>query len=119
MYDIGVHYWNDHGFGASFATVRVYIGPTLAFQATNVEMHPLDMWAVGKLHVPNAFSGGTEPPVQTCFQSGDACLAKKLPGAPKGGKMWQPSGASCITPCYQPVGLGPSVSPVSCGQSVP
>ncbi|MEC9072062.1 MAG: choice-of-anchor D domain-containing protein, partial [Myxococcota bacterium] len=29
MYTVGVHYWNDHGFGPSTATVRIYIHGTL------------------------------------------------------------------------------------------
>lgn len=108
-YSIGVHYWNDHGFGLSFATVRVFILGTLAIEYKDVEMKMFDMWYVGKLNWPNSMVGaGTLPVLTTCKQSGDACLFKKDPQDPKAGKMWQSNGDWCMTHCYVPASI-PSV----------
>lgn len=94
-YSVGVHYWNDHGFGASFATVNVYIVGVLAAQLADVKMQPLDMWYVGKLNWPNVMSGGVLTPFATCRQVPDSDLCAKK------GKWWQPTGDACVTPCYQ------------------
>jgi hypothetical protein len=44
QYDVGVHYLNDHGFGASYATVNVWIQGNLVLQIDKVQMKALDMW---------------------------------------------------------------------------
>ena len=93
-YSIGVHYWNDHGFGTSYATVSIYLQGALALQFTKVKMDPLDMWYVGKLNWPNTMSGGPKKPFDTCYQSGQSCTAGK-------NLMWQPKGDWCITKCYE------------------
>ena len=90
-YDIGVHYWNDHGFGVSYATVNVYLLGVLALQISKVLLKPLDMWHVGRINWPNTMSQGALDPFQICYQSGDPC---------KGGKRWQPKGEHCIKSCY-------------------
>ncbi len=90
-YSIGAHYWNDHGYGQSFATVRIYVLGNKIVDLGKVAMDALDMWYVGKINWPNTMSGGTLPVFSPCYQSGDACGA---------GKMWQPSGDWCITKCY-------------------
>jgi len=109
FYSIGVHYWNDHGFGVSYSTVRIFILGTLAIEYKDVEMKMFDMWYVGKLNWPNAQVGaGSLPVLTTCKQSGDACLFKKDPANPKAGKMWEKSGDWCITHCYVPASI-PSV----------
>jgi hypothetical protein len=113
-YSIGVHYWNDHGFGTSLATVRVFMQGVLMLEYSQVEMHNLDMWYVGRLNWPNSLTGGTAQPFDTCWQTGDACLAKTDPTNPKGGKLWQPSGQHCITPCYASGLSGPGVSTAPC-----
>lgn len=101
QYELGVHFWNDHGWGASYATVKVYILGTLFAEFKSPEMKTMDMWYVGRLNWPNVKAGGgKDVPVEPCFQSGDACLAKKDPTDPKGGKMWQPTGDACIKHCY-------------------
>ena len=95
VYTVGVHYWNDHGFGTSYATVNVYIMGVLAVQIEKVEMNVLDMWYVGKLNWPNSMSGGVLSPFQICYKSpkaGDPCK--------KTGKYWQPQGGWCIKKCY-------------------
>ncbi len=92
-YHVGVHYWNDHGYGTSYATVSIYIQGGLALQFTKVKMDPLDMWFVGRVNWPNTASGGSKKVFDTCYQSGYSCPAKK-------NLMWQPKGDWCITKCY-------------------
>jgi len=43
-YQVGVHYWNDWGYGNAFNTVRVYIYGVLRDQWDNVELRNDDMW---------------------------------------------------------------------------
>ena len=113
---IGVHYWNDHGFGTSYATVRVFMGNAKIMDLAKVAMQPLDMWYVAKLTVPMGSSSAGSAPLKICHQSGDACIGFKMPGSSLGGKMWQPAGAWCVTPCYQPLGMSiPATSPANCG----
>ncbi|MSQ84567.1 MAG: hypothetical protein EXR77_17090 [Myxococcales bacterium] len=92
-YSLGVHYWNDHGYGTSYATVSIYIQGGLALQFTKIKLDPLDMWFVGKVNWPNTASGGGKKVFDTCYQSGLSCPAKK-------NLMWQPKGDWCITKCY-------------------
>ncbi|MBM4343131.1 MAG: hypothetical protein FJ100_07105 [Deltaproteobacteria bacterium] len=93
-YHVGVHYWNDHGYGTSFATLSIYVQGGLSMQFTKVKMDPLDMWYVGRFHWPNFASGGTKNVFDTCYQSGNSCQAKQ-------NLMWQPKGDWCMTPCYE------------------
>ena len=93
-YPVGVHYWNDHGFGTSYASLHIWLMGNPTVQLFKVEMHPLDMWYVGKLWSPAALGGGGgKKPFEMCYQSGDSCAAKQ-------NLMWQPKGDYCITPCY-------------------
>jgi hypothetical protein len=97
FYSIGAHYWNDHGYGMSFATVTVYLFGAVALKIDKISMQPLDMWYVGKLNWPNQLTGTSMPPLTVCYQTkgskpGDVCKGTA--------KMWQASGESCITPCY-------------------
>ena len=48
-YSIGVHYWDDHGFGESLATVRVFIFGELDTEVLDVAMQPGDMWNFGAI----------------------------------------------------------------------
>ena len=43
-YQVGVHYWNDWGYGATFATVRIYIYGQLRDQWADVRLVNFDMW---------------------------------------------------------------------------
>ncbi|MGM0577580.1 MAG: choice-of-anchor D domain-containing protein [Myxococcota bacterium] len=52
-YKVGVHYWNDHGFGPSNATVRVYIYSSLVFELKNVELIDSDLWEVAEVSWPS------------------------------------------------------------------
>lgn len=73
-YRIGVHCWDDHGFGPSQATVRVYLYGSLLFEAANVELANHDLWEVATLEWPSA---------------------KVLP-------LEAPGGGPVIKPAYQP-----------------
>ena len=96
-YSIGVHYWNDHGYGDSYASVTVYLFGAVALKIDHVAMHPLDLWTIGKLNWPNQLTGTSMPPLSVCYQTagsqpGDVCKGSA--------KMWQPQGEWCFTPCY-------------------
>ncbi|MFW5966332.1 MAG: choice-of-anchor D domain-containing protein [Persicimonas sp.] len=43
-YEVGVHYFNDHGFGESYATVRVYLGGVLVHEAADHPMTDREFW---------------------------------------------------------------------------
>ncbi|MFH1532050.1 MAG: hypothetical protein ABIK09_15095 [Pseudomonadota bacterium] len=45
-YRVAVHYWHDHGFGPSLATVRVYWGLDLIFETSEVKLVTADLWEV-------------------------------------------------------------------------
>lgn len=90
-YAIGVHYWDDHKMGTSLATVSIFIQGNLVNKIEKTPMDRADMWYVGKLNWPNTLVGGTLPPLQLCYQSGDVCM---------GAKMWQATGDLCMTHCY-------------------
>ena len=51
-YKVGVHYWNDYGFGISHATVRVYLHGELAFEAPDVPLTNDDLWDVCTIEFP-------------------------------------------------------------------
>ena len=53
LYKIGVHYWDDHGYGPSFATVQVYIWDTLAFEFPDVKLEEYEMWEVATVEFPS------------------------------------------------------------------
>jgi hypothetical protein len=48
-YRVGVHYWDDHGFGESLATVRVYIYGVLDTEVVDVPVVDRDMWFVAEI----------------------------------------------------------------------
>ena len=52
-YRVGVHYFNDHGYGPSYATVRVYIYAYLVFEAPEVMLVDKDMWEVCTVDWPS------------------------------------------------------------------
>jgi len=51
-YKVGVHYWNDHGYGPSNATIRVYIFSNPVFELEDVELLNHDMWTVSTIDWP-------------------------------------------------------------------
>jgi len=52
-YRVGVHYWDDHGYGASYATVRVYIYAQLVFEVANLSLVESDLWEVCTVEWPS------------------------------------------------------------------
>lgn len=55
-YRIGVHYWNDHGFGVSYATVKLYVYAVLIEEVADVAMVDSDMWEVMSFAWPSGKS---------------------------------------------------------------
>ncbi len=95
-YTVGVHYWNDHGYGVSTPTVRVYVLGALVATVKGPPMQPLDFWTVGRLRWPNSASDPSSAlsPMKLCLQHGQPCH-KDAPG-----KMWGATGSHCVRPCY-------------------
>ncbi len=52
-YRVGVHYWNDHGYGPAFATMRIYVYGQLVFEVQDVLLNHLDMWNVATIEWPS------------------------------------------------------------------
>jgi hypothetical protein len=52
-YDVGVHCWSDHGYGASVATVKVFVGDNVIYEASSPDMVGLDLWEVGSIAWPS------------------------------------------------------------------
>jgi len=48
-YRIGVHYWDDYGFGNAFVVVRVYIDGLLFWESEETELTKLDLWEVAEI----------------------------------------------------------------------
>ncbi len=68
-YMMGAHYWHDHGYGESFATVRVYVAGVLAYEESDVELTNRDMWTVGTI----AWPSGTVTPARVCQGTLEPC----------------------------------------------
>jgi len=49
-YTVGIHYWDDHGLGNSFVTLRVYLNGGLAFEQSSVELTHGEMWPAVRIH---------------------------------------------------------------------
>ena len=43
-YKVGVHYYNDHGYGVSYATLRLYFFGELIFEAREKEFPYAGVW---------------------------------------------------------------------------
>jgi len=57
-YRIGVHYWNDHGWGPSDASLRVWIRGEPVFAVEGVELVNHDLWDAATVAWP---SGNVRP----------------------------------------------------------
>ncbi len=72
-YRVGVHYWDDWGFGLSKATVRVYIYGQLREQWANVDMVNREMWDTLTIGWPSQaitrIGNGTTPVITPNFSS--------------------------------------------------
>lgn len=53
-YSVGVHYYNDFGYGKSKAIIRIYIYGVLQFEVTSPDLVKGDMWYVAKIGWPQA-----------------------------------------------------------------
>ncbi len=100
-YDVGVHYWRDHGWGDSHAEVRVYIQSQLVWQEGPVKMRAWDMWHVGRVNWPNSMAGGTLDPFVACRETGSLCAGGKAGATKTKAKKWVPKGQRCMTSCYK------------------
>ncbi len=112
-YSVGVHYWNDHSFGKSLATISIFIQGTLVTNLKATSLNSLDMWYVGKLNWPNQMTGGSLPPFSICYQTGKGCEL----GGVDNVKMWKAVGDLCITPCYVNqvfIGSAGGAAPANC-----
>ena len=67
-----MHSWDDHGFGDSVATVRVYINGQLAWESPPTTLHQHDLWKVGTLAWP---SGAVTPAVASDPTGGAAIMS--------------------------------------------
>ena len=96
-YDVGVHYWHDHGFGPSTATVRIWIDGVLVAMLGPQPMQPLDMWHVARIWWPNkqVDTAATHDSVALCHQTKNNINKKN-----KITKTWSGFGPPCLTPCY-------------------
>ena len=66
-YAVGVHYFKDHGFGASTATVKIYIFGELMWEKTSTSMLPGDFWYAAQVAWPNTeICSVTSPGPSTC-----------------------------------------------------
>ena len=52
-YRVGVHNWNSHELGPSWATIRVYLRGHLEYEAAGVKLVHGDMWEVCTIHWPS------------------------------------------------------------------
>lgn len=48
-YKVGVHYWDDHTFGASYPTLRVFLDGDLKYEKKAPKMKMQDMWEAGEV----------------------------------------------------------------------
>ena len=52
VYRVGVHYWDDHDFGSSAVTVRVYYFGNMVFEWAGVPLVKHDLWEVCTIDGP-------------------------------------------------------------------
>ncbi len=83
-YKVGVHYWKDHGFGPSLATVRVYIFGVLVFETRDIELLVRDMWTVTEIEWPPA-PGESPELAKVCEGTTQVCMTNSDCGASRCG----------------------------------
>jgi len=87
-YTVGVHYWDDHAFGPSFATVQIYFGSNLRFELSGVELSHRAMWPVARIRWSSnptieliEYCAGTHTACTTDADCGGAvCGLRIIPG---------------------------------------
>lgn len=96
-YDVGVHYWHDHGFGVSKATVRIWIDGELIAVLGPQPLNPFDMWHVARIWWPNKQidPAATHTSVALCHQTNSGVGNKQGVA-----KTWSGTGPPCLTSCY-------------------
>jgi hypothetical protein len=52
-YRVGVHHWNDHGYGPAYATLRVFVRGVLVYESAETRLQPLDMWDAVTIEWPS------------------------------------------------------------------
>ena len=52
-YRIGAHAYSDHGFGPSYATLRVHVHGALVFEMKDVKLLPHDLWEAAIVEWPS------------------------------------------------------------------
>jgi hypothetical protein len=60
---IGVHVWDDHGFGASAAVVRVFARGELVYESAPVTLLADELWEVGRITWPTPGFGDAVAPI--------------------------------------------------------
>lgn len=78
VYRVGVHYWSDHGFGASVAHLRVWLEGELVIDVAGLTLVNGDLWKAADIHWPSgevivprqgdAFVVSSDYPVPLGFQ---------------------------------------------------
>lgn len=72
-YAVGVHYWDHHDFGSSFATVRIYLRGQLVEEWSHVELEHRDFWHSHNIDADGAVTrvGHGAPIIQPNFNPPD------------------------------------------------
>ncbi|MBA2663349.1 MAG: choice-of-anchor D domain-containing protein [Bradymonadaceae bacterium] len=52
VYKVGVHYFSDHGYGASFATVRIFLGGELVSEVRRKRLADQQFWHMANIEWP-------------------------------------------------------------------
>jgi hypothetical protein len=69
-YRVGVHYYDDHGYGVSFASIRIYVFGILAAEFLDQELVGTDYWwEVATIEWPS----GTVTPIDRVFNAEPPC----------------------------------------------
>ncbi len=100
-YKIGVHYWNDHGFGPSTPCVRVMVYGVERASVCGCPMERFDLWEVGSL------TWGERPfEVTGCTAAVPPAEGEPWPERPCGTEHNRyPDGRACdrlVMPSYEP-----------------
>ncbi|MFO0748126.1 MAG: choice-of-anchor D domain-containing protein [Myxococcota bacterium] len=72
-YRVGVHYWDDHDFGQSTATLRVYAYAQKVLEVVSTPLANSDMWSVGEICWPLA--GAIPTVAKVCANTTTACTS--------------------------------------------
>ena len=79
-YRVAVDYYGDGGFGEAFATVRVFVGGVLAYEAADVRLVESDLWCVAFVDWPSGTVTSCGVPGSTGRITSDYPLSEILGG---------------------------------------